>query len=275
MKSKILFVLAVAAMLLSGQSGFAAETNDVVTDLNMLVTKINVKLQQGQVTEKDLTGEIKEFDGLYARHKDAKPENLVQILVMKAKLYLDVLNDPEKAAETFQQIKRDLPEFGERVDAVLDSLKQPIEAEKIRRTLVEGTKLPDFAEKDLAGKPLSIADYKGKVVLIDFWATWCVPCRIEFPNVLKTYEQYHAQGFEIIGVSLDEDQSALERFIKENNLTWQQYYDGKRFENKLAAKYGVMFIPTNYLLDGDGKIIGKDLRGDELEEAVGKALANK
>jgi thiol-disulfide isomerase/thioredoxin len=273
MKNKILFALAVAVMVLSGQNGFAAETNDVVTDINAVVGEINAKIQQGHATDKDLADEIKQFDVLYASHKDAKPEDLAQILVMKAKLYLDVLNEPEKGAEVFQQIKRDLPQFGKSVDEILGPLNQSIEAEKIRRSLVEGTKLPDFDEKDLSGKPLSIANYKGKVVLIDFWATWCVPCRIELPNVIKAYEKYHAQGFEIIGVSLDVDQPVLDRFIKENGLTWQEYYDGKRFDNKLAMKYGVMFVPTNYLLDGDGKIIGKDLRGDELEAAVAKAVA--
>jgi peroxiredoxin len=192
---------------------------------------------------------------------------------MKAKLYLDVLDDPEKAAETFKQIKRDVPETGASVDMILDSLKWPLEAQKIRRTLVEGTKFPDFEEKDLAGKPLSLANYKGKVVLVDFWATWCMPCRIELPNVLQTYEKYHAQGFEIAGVSLDEDQPTLERLIKESKMTWQQFFDGKRYENKLARKYGVNKVPTTYLLDREGKIIGRDLRGEALAAAVAKAVS--
>jgi peroxiredoxin len=198
---------------------------------------------------------------------------VLQILAMKAKLYLDVLDDPEKAAETFKQIKRDVPETGASVDMILDSLKWPLEAQKIRRTLVEGTKFPDFEEKDLTGKPLSLANYKGKVVLVDFWATWCMPCRIELPNVLQTYEKYHAQGFEIAGVSLDEDQPTLERLIKESKMTWQQFFDGKRYENKLARKYGVNKVPTTYLLDREGKIIGRDLRGEDLAAAVAKAVS--
>src|ERR1700690_1034463 len=98
MKNKILLALLIAAMVLSGQNGFAAGTNDVVTDLNALVTRINGKIQQGHGTEKDLTDEIKGFDALYAKYKDAKPEELAPILSMKAQLYLEVLDDPEKAA---------------------------------------------------------------------------------------------------------------------------------------------------------------------------------
>jgi thiol-disulfide isomerase/thioredoxin len=275
MKNKILFAIAVAVMTLSGQGAFADGTNAVATDLNALILKINAKLEQGQVTEKDLTAELKEFDVLYARHKDAQPEDAVQILNMKAKVYLEVLNEPAEAAEAFQQIKHDRPETAQQVDAILDALKRPIEAEKIQRTLVVGAPFPAFDEKDLAGKILAVANYKGKVVLVDFWATWCVPCRMELPNVLKAYKDYHAKGFEIVGVSLDEDQPALERFIKENDMAWPEYYDGKRYENKLAMKYGIMSIPSNYLLDGDGKIIGANLRGDELGAAVAKALAKK
>jgi peroxiredoxin len=278
MKNKYLIVLFVAGLLLSGQNLFAVETNDIViTDLNNLILKINAKLAQGKVTVTDLADEIKAYDTLYAKYKNEKTEDVAQILVMKARLYLEVLNDPEKAAEVFQQIKHDLPatEIGKRVDIILDSLKPRIEVQKIQANLVEGTKFPDFNEKDLAGKPLSIANYKGKVVLINFWATWCMPCVFELPNVLKIYEKYHAQGFEIIGISLDQDQQTLERFIKKNNMTWPEFFDGQGFDNKLAVKYGIMGIPATFLLDGNGKIIAKDLRGEELEQAVAKALTKK
>jgi len=124
----------------------------------------------------------------------------------------------------------------------------------------------------LEGKPLSIANFKGKVVLIDFWATWCPPCRAEIPNVVATYQKYHDKGFEIIGVSLDEDKAKLIDFTKDQNMTWQQFFDGQGWSNKLAVKYGIQSIPATFLLDGDGNIIGKDLRGDDLTQAVAKAL---
>jgi thiol-disulfide isomerase/thioredoxin len=275
-----------ALMLMFNRHGFAADTNDFISDFNSLVAKVNLKLEQGKHTETDFADDITALDALYAKNKNLKTEQVAQFPALKAELYLKVINDPEKAAEALQQIKRDMPETqtGQRVDATLDLLKKPLEAEPIRHTLVEGTQFPDFDEKDLAGKPLSLANYKGKVVLVDFWATWCAPCVRELPNTLKVYQKYHDQGFEIVGISLDDDQPQLEKFLKENNITWSQYFDGKGTDNKLGLKYGVDSTPTFYLLDREGKIIGidrdreiigKGLRDEELEAAVVKALANK
>jgi peroxiredoxin len=148
-------------------------------------------------------------------------------------------------------------------------------AAKIQSTLNVGAKFPDFNEKDVDGKTLSIADHKGKVVLIDFWATWCPPCRAEIPNVVATYKKYHGQGFEIIGVSLDDDHEKLSAFTKKMNMPWLQFFDGQGWSNKLAVKYGIEAIPATFLLDGNGMIIAKDLRGEELEQAVARALAKK
>jgi thiol-disulfide isomerase/thioredoxin len=268
-----------AALLLSGQRGIANGTNAVITDMNALVAKVNAKIQKGATAEKDYADELKAFDALYAKYKDQKTDEVAQILMMKAELYLAVVNapegDPEKAAEVLQKVKRDLPEteFGKRVDSILDGLKRPIEAERIRDTLVVGAKFPDFNVADLAGQPLSVANNKGRVVLIDFWATWCPPCRAELPNVIATYQKYHSKGFDIIGVSLDEDKAQLLSFIKDHNMAWPQYYDGKKWDNQLAMNYGVEIAPTTYLLDGEGKIIGKDLRGDDLKKAVAAALS--
>lgn len=277
MKIKLLALLSALSLLLSPRCGIAAETGDAAAELKTLIAQVRTDLQAGKKTEKDLDGDLKEFDALLAKHKDEKTDDVANILNMKAMLYLEVFDNEEKGVELVKQLKRDFPETkaGKHADDMLESIKHQAEGKKIQRTLVEGSKFPDFNEKDVAGKPLSVANYKGKVVLIDFWATWCGPCVHELPNVIKTYEKHHAKGFEIIGVSLDQDEKKLTNFTKEKNMTWQQYFDGKGWQNKLAAKYGVTSIPATYLLDADGKIIGNGLRGEELESAVAKALAMK
>src|ERR1017187_7443594 len=251
MKNKMLIALATVALLLSGQCGFAAGANDAASELKDLVTKIQTKLKDGKKTEKDLGDELKQFDTLLAEHKGEKTDDVAQILYMEAMVFEQILNNTNKAAELINRLKQDFPDT------------KPVaqeEGKKLRATMVEGTKFPDFNEKDVTGKPVSVANYKGKVVLIDFWATWCGPCVAELPNVLKTYEKHHNQGFEIIGISLDKEEAKLTSFTKEKNMTWQQFFDGQFWSNKLAVKYGVNSIPATYLLDGDGKIIAKNLR---------------
>jgi len=239
-----------------------------------LVEKINAKLKSGKTNEADFADNLKEFDVLLAEHKGEKALDLAEVPRMKAQFYLVVLNNPGKAVDVFKQIKHDFPEvqINGNTDATISSLEKTAAIQKIQRSLVEGAPFPDFDEKDTTGKPLSIASYKGKVVLVDFWATWCGPCRAELPNVIATYKKYHNQGFEIIGVSLDQDQAKLTGFTKSMNMPWPQFFDGQGWQNKLAVKYGIESIPATYLLDGNGKIIDRDLRGDELMQAVAKAL---
>jgi peroxiredoxin len=248
----------------------AAEKGDASAELDALVAKIKAKLHAGKTNEADFADNLKEFDALLAEHKDEKTDAVAHILLMKAQLYKEVFDKPDQAAVLTRQLQSDFP------DTDLAKMMKAREAgEKVRATLAPGAQFPDFNEKDLAGKSLSVANYKGKVVLVDFWATWCGPCVGELPNVIKTYGKHHSEGFEIIGISLDQDEQKLKNFIKQKNMTWQQYFDGKGWGNKLAAKYAVESIPATYLLDGQGKIIGKDLRGEALEEAVAKALTSK
>ena len=246
-------------------------------ELQQLVQKVNSKLSSGKTSEQDLAEELKSFDALLAEHKGEKTDEVAQILFMKAALYAQVLDDNAKAKEMFQQLKTDFPDTpsAKKADAIIASLAKHEESDKIQKSLAEGAQFPDFHEKDLEGKPLSVANYKGKIVMIDFWATWCGPCVAELPNVLKTYQKYHDKGFEIIGVSLDEDKNKLTSFIKEKDMKWPQYFDGKGWENKVSTQYGITSIPATYLLDKDGKIIAKGLRGEKLEDAVGKAVAAK
>jgi peroxiredoxin len=255
----------------------AAEPPGVQSQLQAIVQKIQKKISDGKRTEQDMADELKEFDALLAKHKGEKTDEVAQVAWMKAMLYFQVFEDSARATAIFKQIKSDFPEtkFGQSVDNVLATLERQEAARKIQASLVVGGKFPDFEEKDIDGKPISIGKYKGKVLLVDFWATWCGPCILELPNVLAAYEKHHSRGFDIVGISLDQNEEGLRKFIQEKKMPWQQYFDGKVWENKLAQKYGITGIPATFLLDGSGVIIGRDLRGDELEKAVALALAKK
>ena len=272
MNKKIVLLL-FAASLLFGLNGSGAEKS-AKANLAELVGKVQEKIKDGQATEKDLAEELKQFDALLTQYKDEKTDDVAQILFMKAVLYVQVLENTEKGLELLKQLKSDFPGTApaKNADDTVAGIQKQQEAKKIQRSLIAGAKFPDFEEKDLAGKPLSIANYKGKVVLLDFWATWCGPCIGELPNVLKTYEKYHAKGFEIIGISLDKDEQTLTNFIKKRGMAWQQFFDGKGWGNKLAVKYGINSIPMTYLLDGEGKIVAMNLRGEELDAQVAKTL---
>jgi peroxiredoxin len=127
----------------------------------------------------------------------------------------------------------------------------------------------DFDVTDLNGKPLSLAQFQGKVVLLDFWATWCPPCIAEMPNVKRTYEKYKNQKFQIIGISLDRGKAPLEAYIEKEGITWPQYYDNSR---QISNMYQVQAIPSTFLIDADGIIRKTNLRGGALETAVAQLV---
>jgi len=129
----------------------------------------------------------------------------------------------------------------------------------------------DFTQNDTLGIPVSLSSFRGKYVLIDFWASWCGPCRQENPNVVKAFDAYNSKGFTVLGVSLDQP-TAKDKWMKaihDDKLTWTQVSDLKYWKNDVAVQYGIQAIPQNFLIDPQGKIVGKNLRG----EALNKKLA--
>lgn len=158
------------------------------------------------------------------------------------------------------------------------SIQYSYYGKKIKNTLeiakktAIGQGAPEFAQNNIDGKPVALSSFKGKYVLVDFWASWCGPCRAENPNVVKAFQKFHAKGFDILGVSLDEHKDKWAEAIKKDKLNWAQVSDLKGWKNSVAELYGVAGIPMNFLIDKNGKIIAKGLRGDDLEKKLAELL---
>lgn len=137
-----------------------------------------------------------------------------------------------------------------------------------------GVKAPEFKQTDTAGNTVALRDFRGKYVLIDFWASWCKPCRAENPNVVKAYQQYKDKNFTILGVALEKstDRDKWLEAIRQDNLTWTQVSDLKYWQNEAAQLYVISSIPQNFLIDPSGKIIAHDLRGEALTEKLKELL---
>jgi peroxiredoxin len=134
---------------------------------------------------------------------------------------------------------------------------------------------PDFAQADVNGKQVKLSDLRGKYVLVDFWASWCAPCRAENPNVKAMYSKYHDQGFEVLGVSLDGKKEPWLKAIETDGLTWTQLSDLQGWKNAVALEYGIAAVPQNFLVDPQGKVIAKNLRGEELQTKLAQLFAAK
>ncbi|MGN7723762.1 redoxin domain-containing protein [Chitinophaga sp. 22620] len=135
-----------------------------------------------------------------------------------------------------------------------------------------GEPMIDFAQPDVNGKPVKLSDFRGKYVLLDFWASWCGPCRAENPNVLKAYNTYKDKNFTVVGVSLDDSGEKWRKAIEEDGMPWVQLSDLKGFKNEVASQYGIQAIPSTFLVNPEGVIIAKDLRGEALHKKLEELL---
>lgn len=135
-----------------------------------------------------------------------------------------------------------------------------------------GTEAIDFQQADTSGAMVSLTSFRGKYVLVDFWASWCGPCRMENPNVVEAYEQYKHKNFTVLGVSLDRSREPWIQAIKQDGLNWTQVSDLKFWNNEVAKKYKITSIPQNFLVDPQGKIIAKNLRGEDLKAKLEEIL---
>lgn len=131
-----------------------------------------------------------------------------------------------------------------------------------------GNMAPEVALPSLNGDTIRLSSLKGKVVLLDFWASWCGPCRTSNKGLVKLYPKFKDKGFEILGVSLDDDKTDWEKAVKKDKVSWLQVIDPGGWQSSTAMKWGIMAIPTSYLIDRNGKLIAMDLEGKNLEKAL-------
>lgn len=131
---------------------------------------------------------------------------------------------------------------------------------------------PEFSLPDTAGVSVSLSDFRGKYVLLDFWASWCPPCRKENPNVVNAFQQYKDKNFTIVGISLDKDKAKWQKAIADDHLTWAHVSDLKYWDSEIPALYGVRGIPANVLLDPNGVIIAKNITGEDLQNTLKEVI---
>lgn len=170
--------------------------------------------------------------------------------------YFEASADGKKALKLLEKLDKKVQN-----SMLAGSIRQQV---SISGGTVLGGTIPDFSQGDVNGKPVSIKDFRGKYVLIDFWASWCGPCRQENPNVVANYKKYKDKNFTVLGVSLDESKSAWKGAIAQDHLNWTQVSDLKGWNNEVSRMFHISSIPQNFLIDPEGKIIAKNLRGGAL-----------
>lgn len=224
-------------------------------------------------------GREKDVEGLVKRFKSVmKPESVSDNFRLGT--MLELTSQHEEVLDVFEKLEKRYPDNYQVIDKLariheqLGNSKLAAEYQKKANPMSEmvGQVVPDFSATDLDGKPISLQQYRGKVVLLDFWGIWCPPCLVEMPNVKNVYDTYKDQGFDIIGVSLDTDETRLRNYLKTNDIPWRQIFSGEKWNSPLVKKYHIRSIPAPWLIARDGTLISHEARGLKLEQLVLDAL---
>lgn len=240
-----------------------------LTELNKQASAIYEAMGDSTLTDEQREAKVKDLDALEAQMAEATTNGISQNITNAVGIYLLKNNYYSMSVEELEPIVAQVP--AALTDEGIASIKDKVE--KLKATAV-GQKFTDFEMQTPDGKAVKLSDYvgKGKVVLVDFWASWCGPCRREMPNLVEAYKKYRNKGFEIVGVSLDRDAEAWKNGIEKLDITWPQMSDLKYWDCKGAKLYAVSSIPHTVLIDGEGIILARGLHGEELQEQIAEAL---
>ncbi len=243
-------------------------------ELKAVLDRINAKIERNLSDEADYAEELETIDGLAAKYARSSPEDAASFHFLKARLYRELFEKPELALELFRKIAADFP--GTRATVELPEAIQETEILVADAALTAvGREFRPFIATSTEGKVVDLTAYRGKVVLVEFWATWCGLCRDELPNLKAAYANHHDRGFEIIGVSLDTEADKLAAFTKENQMPWPQIFEGRGWKNPLVTSNGIHALPGLFLLDREGRIAAKGVHGERLQAKIAELLATK
>ena len=256
---------------------------NVVNDKEGLDAQVAVvsKKIEGLMQEYQALPVEKQQDEQYIQSIQEKYEGFIAEIKEIYKTF--ILNNPDSQVSIltlgeYAQMTSDISEVEPLFNSLSSAIQNTNEGQAISKQIAlgkitaVGAVAPDFTQNDPKGNPVKLSDFRGKYLLIDFWASWCRPCREENPNVVKAYQQYKNKNFEILGVSLDNSTPAWEAAIEKDELTWPQVSDLKGWKNEVAVQYNVLSVPQNLLLDPNGVIIAKNLRGKDLSKSLEKYL---
>ncbi|MFY8212883.1 MAG: redoxin domain-containing protein [Flavobacterium sp.] len=211
----------------------------------------------------------KDFAAQSEEYVKKHPKSFISLLLIES--FFQQMVEPAKITTYFNGLDKELKanKHGKKIKSQLDLINKPAAPAGV----AVGAMAPDFSAPDPNGKMVSLKQCMGKVTLIDFWASWCNPCRAENPNNVAMYNEFHAKGLNIIGVSLDKDAAKWKEAIAKDKLTWPQISNLKYWDEPIRVTYGVESIPATFLLDANGTVVAKDLTGAALKAKVAELLA--